>query len=71
MQVLTTMPGLQVYTGNWVEDNLGKSGRRYDIQHAICLETQNFPDAPNHANFPNAVLRPGEIYFEQTEYKFV
>ena len=71
MEVLTTMPGLQVYTGNWVEENEGKSGRMYGIQHAICLETQNFPDAPNHPNFPNAVLRPGEIYFEQTAYKFV
>lgn len=71
MEVLTTMPGLQVYTGNWVEKNVGKSGKEYDVQTAICLEAQNFPDAPNHVNFPNAVLRPGEIYFEQTEYRFV
>lgn len=71
MEVWTTQPGLQVYTGNWVEQHVGKSGRMYDIQHAVCLETQNFPDAPNHSNFPNAVLRPGEIFFEQTEYKFV
>lgn len=71
MEVWTTQPGIQVYTGNWVEQHAGKSGRMYDIQHAVCLETQNFPDAPNHSNFPNAVLRPGEIFFEQTEYKFV
>ncbi|MCQ2335346.1 MAG: galactose mutarotase [Paludibacteraceae bacterium] len=70
MEVLTTMPGLQVYTGNWVEKNIGKSGKEYDIQTAICLEAQNFPDAPNQAHFPSAVLRPGEIYFEQCEYRF-
>lgn len=71
MQVWTTMPGLQVYTANFVEENIGKSGTRYCPQNAICLETQNFPDAPNQPNFPNAVLRPGEIYFEQTEYRFI
>lgn len=71
MEVYTTFPGLQVYTGNWVEKNIGKAGKEYDVQHAICLEAQNFPDAPNHPNFPSAVLRPGEIYFEQVEYRFV
>lgn len=70
MEVWTTFPGLQVYTGNFVEENIGKSGRPYGPQNSICLETQNFPDAPNHANFPSAVLRPGEIYFEQTLYRF-
>ncbi len=71
MEVRTTMPGLQVYTGNWVEKNVGKSGREYDVQTAVCLEAQNFPNSPNCPNFPSPVLRPGEIYFEQTEYKFV
>ncbi len=71
MEVWTTMPGLQVYTGNWIEQNVGKSGAKYDVQHAICLEAQNFPDSPNHANFPNAILRPGEVYYEKTSYKFV
>lgn len=70
MEVWTTFPGLQVYTGNWVEKHTGKSGKEYDVQTAICLETQNYPDAPNHANFPSAILRPGEVYFEATEYKF-
>lgn len=70
MEVWTTMPGLQVYTGNWVEKNTGKSGHAYDVRHAICLEAQNFPDSPNHSNFPNAVLRPGEVYHEVTEYRF-
>ena len=70
MEVWTTMPGLQVYTGNWVEKNIGKSGKQYDVQTAICLEAQNFPDSPNHDNFPSPVLRPGEIYFQKCSYKF-
>lgn len=71
MEVYTTMPGLQVYTGNWVEQNVGKSGRTYDVQTAVCLEAQSFPNSPNCPNFPSTVLRPGEIYYEQTEYRFV
>lgn len=71
MEVWSTFPGLQVYTGNWVEKHIGKQGKEYDVQTAICLETQNHPDAIHHDNFPSPILRPGEIYFEQTEYKFV
>ncbi len=71
MEVWTTFPGLQVYTGNWIEQNVGKSGKTYDVQTAICLEAQNFPNSPNIPTFPSAVLRPGEIYFEQCIYKFV
>jgi len=71
MEVWTTTPGLQVYTGNWVEQNVGKSGKQYDVQHAICLETQYFPDSPNHTNFPSPILRPGEIYYSRTDYRFV
>lgn len=70
MECWTTMPGLQVYTGNWIEQNEGKSGTMYDIQHAVCLEAQNWPDSINHANFPNIVLRPGERLDEVTEYRF-
>lgn len=71
MQVFTTEPGLQVYTANFVENNRGKTGTMYHPQNAICLETQNYPDAPNHPSFPSSILRPGEIYFSQTEYKFL
>ena len=70
MECWTTMPGLQVYTGNWIEQNEGKSGSMYDIQHAVCLEAQNWPDSINHADFPNIVLRPGEKLDEVTEYRF-
>lgn len=70
MEVFTTFPGLQVYTGNWVEEHVGKSGQMYHEQNSICLECQNWPDAINHDNFPSPILRPGEIYHEQTVYKF-
>ena len=71
MECWTTMKGLQVYTGNWVEPNEGKSGRTYDVQHAVCLEAQNWPDSINHPDFPNIVLRPGEKLDEVTEYRFL
>jgi len=71
MQVWTTWPALQVYTGNYVEHNIGKSGTTYCPQNAICLEAQNSPDAINHANFPSPILRPGKLFRKQTIYKFV
>ena len=71
MQVYTTMPGLQVYTGNWVEQNTGKSGRKYDVQTAVCLEAQGFPNSPNISHFPSAVLRPGQKYDHTCIYSFV
>ena len=70
MEVYTTTPGLQVYTGNWVESNIGKSGAMYCEQNAICLETQNHPDAVNHPQFPSPVIRPGQPYDEQTVFCF-
>lgn len=71
MEVWTTMPALQVYTGNFIEKNTGKSGREYDVQTAVCLEAQNCPNAINCDKFPSPILRPEEIYFEQCIYKFV
>lgn len=71
MTVLTTMPGLQVYTSNSLDGALvGYSGRLYRQTDAICFETQNFPDAPNHREFPSAVLRPGEEFTSTTIYRF-
>jgi aldose 1-epimerase len=71
MEVFTTQPGVQFYTGNFLNGSLtGKGGRRY-IQHSgLCLETQHFPDSPNQPSFPNTILRPGEKYHEITIYKF-
>lgn len=70
LEVITTQPGLQVYTANWVEKQTGKYGKTYQEQDSICLETQNFPNSPNVAHFPTAVLRPGERYDDWCIYKF-
>lgn len=71
MECWTTMKGLQVYTGNWIEQNEGKSGTMYDIQHAVCLEAQNWPDSIHHDDFPNVILLPDDSLDETTEYRFL
>ena len=71
MECWTTMKGLQVYTGNFIEQNEGKSGTMYAIQHAVCLEAQSWPDSVHHDAFPNVVLLPGEQFDETTEYRFL
>lgn len=72
MEVHTTTPGVQFYSGNYMDGcPVGKDGAPYDKRWGFCLETQNFPDAPNHENFPSAVLKPGQEYKEETVYKFV
>ncbi len=71
MEVLTTEPGIQFYTGNFLDGTLtGKSGVVYQKRSALCLETQHFPDSPNHPQFPSTVLKPGETYRSTTVYKF-
>lgn len=71
MTIFTTMPGMQVYTANSLDGSIdGYSGRLYRQTDAICFETQNFPDAPNHPEFPSAVLRPGEEFTSTTIYQF-
>ncbi len=70
MEVLTTQPGMQVYTANWVDKVTGKEGKIYDRQDAICLETQGFPNSPNVSHFPSSLLRPGQKYDEWCIYKF-
>lgn len=70
LKVYTTQPGLQLYTGNYLSGVRGKKGRIYNKFAGVCLETQNFPDAPNHKNFPSALLLPGELYNHKTVYKF-
>ncbi|WP_276496393.1 aldose epimerase family protein [Pontibacter litorisediminis] len=70
LEVYTTQPGIQFYTGNFLDGSLtGKGGHRYTRHYAFCLEAQHFPDSPNQAGFPNAVLRPGESYQQITVYK--
>lgn len=71
MEVYTTQPGVQFYSGNFLDGSLsGKNGIKY-IKHAgMCLETQHFPDSPNQPSFPNTILKPGEIFHAITIYKF-
>lgn len=71
MEVRTTEPGIQVYTANSLTDNeKGKGGKTYGSRSSICLETQHYPDSPNHPNFPSTILNPGEQYISTTIYKF-
>ncbi len=71
MEVFTTEPGLQFYSGNFLDGtDRGKGGKKYDYRSAFCLEAQHFPDSPNHLNFPNTVLKAGETYRQKTVYKF-
>src|SRR5207248_11458494 len=71
MEVLTTEPGVQLYTGNFLKgDVTGKGGKAYPQYGAICLETQFFPDSPNHPQFPSIILKPGEEYKSTTIYRF-
>ena len=70
MEVLTDQPGVQLYTGNFLEDTRGKGGTVYGRNGGFCLETQHYPDSVNHPNFPSAILRPGEKYRTTTIYRF-
>jgi aldose 1-epimerase len=71
MQILTDQPGLQFYSGNFLNGTLhGKKGIAYKHRTAVVLEAQLFPDAPNHPNFPSAVLRPKQKYTQTTIYQF-
>jgi aldose 1-epimerase len=71
MEVWTTEPGIQFYTGNFLDGKaIGKGGATYPKRNAFCLETQHFPDSPNQPKFPSVVLNPGERYHTITTYKF-
>lgn len=70
LEVWTTEPGVQFYTGNFLDGAKGKSGKVYQRRYALCLETQHFPDSPNQPTFPSTVLKPGQRYHTVTIYKF-
>lgn len=71
LEVHTTQPGVQFYTGNYLDGSLrGKYGRVYAQHTGFCLETQHFPDSVNHPNFPSAILNPGEVYRQTTLHRF-
>lgn len=72
MEIYTSQPGIQLYTGNWLTGNFaGKNGQRYPKRSAVCFETQHYPDSINHPEYPSIVLRPDEIFSSRTTYKFL
>ena len=71
MEVYTSEPGMQLYTGNWMTDKLiGKNGMKYPERSAVCFETQHYPDSINKPNYPSTELRPGGIFKSKTSFKF-
>lgn len=70
MEVYTTEPGIQFYSGNYLVGVVGKGGRAYDRQGGFCLEAQHFPDSPNQPSFPSTVLEAGDTYRQTTIYRF-
>ena len=72
LKIFTNQPGMQMYTANWWDGTvIGSQGEPYRKHGAVALETQAFPDAPNHSSFPNAILKPGEVYNKLTVFKFL
>jgi len=70
LEVSTTQPGVQLYTGNYLDGSERGRGRAYTRHAGLCLETQHYPDSPNQPGFPSTVLRPGETYRHHTVYRF-
>jgi aldose 1-epimerase len=71
LQVLTDEPGVQFYSGNFLDGSItGKGGKVYNHRSGFCLETQHFPDSPNQSKFPSTVLKPGQHYKTTTVFKF-
>jgi aldose 1-epimerase len=68
LTVLTTQPGIQIYSGNFLHDQKGRDGKTYKQRSALCLETQHFPDSINQPAFPSAILMPGQTFHETTVY---
>jgi aldose 1-epimerase len=70
LELYTQEPGVQFYSGNFLDGSLTGKGRRYDWRSGFCLEPQHFPDSPNHPAFPNTILHPGEEYDTVSRFKF-
>jgi aldose 1-epimerase len=71
LRVLTTEPGMQLYTANFLDGSItGKEGRVYKRRYAFCLETEHFPDSPNHPSFPSTELKPGQTFHSVTVLEF-
>ncbi|MDR0824233.1 MAG: galactose-1-epimerase, partial [Prevotella sp.] len=71
MDIATTEPGVQIYTGNWMTGNFeGKHGHRYPMRAAVCFETQHFPDSINRPEYPSVILKPSETFRSKTVHRF-
>jgi aldose 1-epimerase len=71
LELFTQEPGVQFYTGNFLDGSLvGKGGRSYEFRSGFCVEPQHYPDSPNQPAFPNTILRPGEVYETESRFKF-
>jgi aldose 1-epimerase len=71
LEVITDQPGMQLYTGNFLQGNqIGHGGKPFNYRTGFCLESGHYPDSPNHPDFPTTVLNPGEVYKTQTIYRF-
>ncbi|QQS36999.1 MAG: galactose mutarotase [Ignavibacteriales bacterium] len=71
MEMYSDQPGLQFYSGNFLDGSIGKSGIKNDFRTGLCLEAQHFPDSPNHPEFPSTTLLPTQTYRQETIYKFM
>ncbi len=71
LEIVTTEPGIQFYSGNFLDGTItGKGGQVYKHRTGFCLETQHYPDSPNHPNFPSSILQPGQTYASKTVFRF-
>jgi aldose 1-epimerase len=70
LEVLTSEPGVQFYSGNFLDGAKGKGNKPYPHRAAFCLETQHFPDSPNHPNFPSTLLKPNTVFHSETVFRF-
>ena len=70
LELWTVEPGLQFYSGNFLDGSLAGKGREYAFRSGLCLEPQHFPDSPNRPLFPNTILRPGEKFTTESRYRF-
>ena len=71
LEVFTEEPGVQFYSGNFLDGSLTGKGKTYAHRSGFCLEPQHFPDSPNQPDFPSTILRPGEEYSSRTLFKFL
>jgi len=71
VEMWTTEPGVQFYSGNFLDNVRGKAGKVYHQRDGFCLEAQHFPDSPNRSSFPSSVLKPNQRYTQTTVYKFM